>query len=158
MEDSRSALAEIARCPTPGGTTLVQLAQTFGLLALFRQARRGCRKPTGFEVRHWSAPAMRRILRELVGPCLRAGAFLNLNPQVPDMRLLSRRLRASVRLSEGLRALSERLPPLIHAADSVYLEAREPGGQTTGRSPVGAGPEGSCAASATTPRRTDLAR
>lgn len=127
MDDSRRTLNQIARCLKPGGTCLVQLAQTFGPLALVRQARRGFRKPTGFEVRHWSVPTMRRTFHDIIGPArVRADAFLNLNPQVTDLRLLHFTARVIVRISETLRRLSGAVPPLIYIADSIYVEARTP--------------------------------
>lgn len=125
MDDSRRTLTEIARCLTPGGTCLVQLVHVFGLLSAVRLARRRFRKATLFQVRHWSIPTMRRTFREIVGPTrVRADAFFNLNPQVADLQLLPRRSRAVVRLSEALRKLSAKFPPMVYVADSIYVEAR----------------------------------
>lgn len=124
MDDSRRTLAEVARCLKPGGTCLIQLARTFGLLSIVRQARRRFRKRSGFAVPHWTVPTMRRTFRQLIGPTrLRADAFLNLNPQTADLPLLPLVSRFTVRISETLRRLSSRFPPLIHLADSVYVEA-----------------------------------
>jgi len=70
---------------------------------------------------------MRRTFREIIGPALlRADGFLNLNPQLTDMRLLPITSRVIVRVSEMLRRLSVSARPLIYIADSVYVEARTP--------------------------------
>ncbi|MGH8608446.1 MAG: class I SAM-dependent methyltransferase [Gammaproteobacteria bacterium] len=124
MDSSRRTLAQVARCLKPGGTCLIQLAQVFGLRSLMVQAQRGFKKPSGFDVRHWSVPRMRRTFREIIGPTrLRVDGFFNLNPQPTDLLLLPLKSRMVVRISEALRKLSRLLPFLIYVADSIYVEA-----------------------------------
>jgi hypothetical protein len=62
-----------------------------------------------------------------IGPIsISADGFLTINPQTSDLDLLPPRSRAVVRVSEGLRRASERLPLLVHVADSVVVHVRKP--------------------------------
>jgi hypothetical protein len=49
--------------------------------------------------------------------------FFTLNPQPADAPLLPRRYRLVVAVSETLRAAASMVPPLLHLADSLYVDA-----------------------------------
>ena len=118
-----AAFDEIGRVLKPNGSSLVQMANVWGLRSLFNQLReRRFREPrTLFDVRYWSPRELRRELEHAVGPTeLSVDGFLTLNPQPADLPLLPRRYRALVRLSERYRLTSLKLPWLVNAADSVY--------------------------------------
>jgi SAM-dependent methyltransferase len=122
-----AALDEIGRVLRPGGTSLVQVANVWGVRSLLNQAReRRFREPrTLFDVRYWGPRELRDELELRVGPTqLKTDGFLTLNPQPANLDLLPPRYRSIVRVSEGLRLLSHRIPPLTYAADSLYALSR----------------------------------
>jgi SAM-dependent methyltransferase len=126
-DDALRALAEIRRVVKPGGRTLVQMASAFGPRNLVRQLRRRrFREQTfPFDVRYWTPRELLSAFEETIGPTrISVDGYFALNVQPTDADLLPRRYRAVVRASERLRALSERLPALAYAADSLYLESR----------------------------------
>jgi SAM-dependent methyltransferase len=120
--DARRALGEIGRVLTPGGTSLIQLPNAFGLRSLYQQLRRGLREPRRFEVRYWTVPELRRAAEEMVGPStIATDGFFSLNPQSADADLLSTRGRLVVALSELLRSVARAVPPMTYVADSLYV-------------------------------------
>ena len=122
-----AAFDEIGRVLKPGGRSLVQMANVWGARSLANQLReRRFREPRSlFDVRYWSTGELQRELERAVGPTeLSVDGFLTLNPQPADLRLLPRRYRALVRMSEAYRRASSRLPFLVHAADSLYASSR----------------------------------
>jgi hypothetical protein len=54
---------------------------------------------------------------------LSVDGFFSLNPQISDVRFFPAKYRALIHTSELLRRLSEMLPPLRYAADSLYVNA-----------------------------------
>jgi len=124
--DALAAFDELGRVLKPGGTSLIQIANVYGARSLWNQAReRRFREPrTLFDVRYWSPRELRGELERRVGPTeLVADGFLTLNPQPTDLALLPGRYRAVVRTSEALRAVSDRVKPLVYAADSLYARS-----------------------------------
>jgi SAM-dependent methyltransferase len=123
----REILKGIARVLRLGGTCLVQLPNTLGLVSLLRQARRGFREvaPDSFQMRYWTRAEIRRAFRGAGFGELRFGAegFLLQNTQREDLDLLSAAGAAAVRLSGGLRDVANRMPVLARAADSLWIEA-----------------------------------
>ena len=121
--DALAAFDELARVLRRGGTSLVQMANVYGPRSLWNQLReRRFREPrTLFDVRYWAPRELRDELERRIGPTrLLADGYFTLNPQPTDLALLPRRLRAVVRGSEALRAVADRVPPLVYAADSLY--------------------------------------
>jgi SAM-dependent methyltransferase len=126
-DDARAAFAEIARVMRPGGRSLVQMANAFGVRSLTHRLRRGRRAATGLDVRYWRPAALVEAFRQTIGPTrLLADGFGGLGVQPADADLLPARYRALIRLSEALRALSRVVPWLARGADSVYLESVRP--------------------------------
>jgi SAM-dependent methyltransferase len=122
--DARTAVAEIGRVLTPGGRAVVQMPNMFGVRCLFHQAKRGFREPREFEVRYWSPRQLRRMFESVVGPArLSVDGFFSLNAQLAEADLLPPHYRALVHVSAALARLANRVPPLIRAADSLYVTA-----------------------------------
>jgi SAM-dependent methyltransferase len=122
-----AAFRELGRVLTPGGLSLVQMANVWGPRSLAHQLReRRFREPRElFDVRYWSSGELRDELTRAVGPTeLTVDGFLTLNAQPADLPLLPRRYRALVRLSEAYRRASRRLPSLVRFADSLYAASR----------------------------------
>lgn len=122
-------LDDVRRVLRPRGTTLVQMPNAFGLRCLYHQASRGFREARDFEVRYWTPRELARSFHDHVGPAeLSVDGYFSLNPQAAEAHLLPRRFRMVVRASDALRAASRRVPPLLHAADSLYVKATKPAG------------------------------
>lgn len=122
--DARRALAEVGRVLRHGGRALIQMPNVFGLRNLYHQCRRGFRKPGEFEVRYWRPMELRTTFTRLIGPAsLFVDGYLSLNPQMRDLELLPFGFRFVVSCSAFLRDASEKLPWLMYAADSLYIDA-----------------------------------
>jgi SAM-dependent methyltransferase/uncharacterized protein YbaR (Trm112 family) len=123
-ENARAILREIRRVLRAGGRCEVQMPNVFGIRCLYHQMRRGFRETRDFEVRYWTPGELASTFREAVGPArVSVDGYFSLNPQISDLRFLPRRYRAIVRTSETLRKLSRYFPPLLYAADSLYITA-----------------------------------
>ncbi len=116
------AFVEIARVLHASGTAMIQMPNVFGARNLYHQCRRRFRPAVAFEVRYWRPRELRQAFERAVGPTmLSVDGYFSLNPQVSDLELLPRSLRAVVSWSERLRRLSERMPWLTALADSLYV-------------------------------------
>jgi SAM-dependent methyltransferase len=125
--DVVTALEEAGRTLTPGGRAIIQMPTVLGLRNLLHQARRGFKEPGEFLVRYWGAGELRRAFTAAIGPTtMRVDGFFSLNAQTADLDLLPPHFRAVVRISEALRWLADRVPPLLPFADSLYVEAVTP--------------------------------
>lgn len=123
--DVHQTLREIRRVLAPGGGSLIQLPNVFGIRSAYHQARRGWREPEKFEVRYWTVPELRTVFDALVGPStVTVDGFFSLNPQAADLPLLRPWARAVVRASEALRRLSDVVPGLTYMADSLYVQSQ----------------------------------
>jgi len=125
-EDVPRVVSEIGRVLRPGGIVWIEMPNARGPLNLVRQARRGFSAGSGQDVRYWTLAELRRTFGAIGPVSISADGFLTINPQTSDLDLLPARSRAVVRVSEGLRRASERVPPLVRVADSVVVHARKP--------------------------------
>ena len=125
-EDVPRVVSEIGRVLRPGGIVWIEMPNARGPLNLVRQARRGFAAGSGQDVRYWTLAELRRTFGAIGPVSISADGFLTINPQTSDLDLLPARSRAVVRVSEGLRRTSERVPPLVRLADSVVVHARKP--------------------------------
>ena len=88
-ENVRSVLSEIHRVLGPGGKSLVQLPNVFGIRCLYHELRRGFREPRDFEVRYWTVPELRHTFQTAVGPAgVEVDGFFSLNAQISDLNSL----------------------------------------------------------------------
>lgn len=123
-ENVRGTLREMRRVLRAGGSSMVQMANRFGVRCLYHQIRRGFRRATDFEVRYWTPRNLTQTFKAAIGPsALSVDGFFSLNPQISDVELLSFRSRAVVYASEALRRLSHFLPPIKYFADSLYISS-----------------------------------
>jgi SAM-dependent methyltransferase len=122
--DVELALAECARVLRPGGTALHQMPTKHGPLNTYRQARRGFRAATGFEVRYWLPSTLRETFDRLIGPTdLSSDGFLTINPHVGDLADVKPVARVVVHTSRAFTSLSRRVPALRRVADSVWVRS-----------------------------------
>jgi SAM-dependent methyltransferase len=125
--DATVAVGEIARTLKPGGASVVQMPNAFGLRNVVQRARRGFREAERFEVRYWRPAELLRTFSAIGTTTLSVDGFFTLNPQARDLDLLPRRYRLLVRASEVLRRASSRVPPLTSAADSITVHSKRAG-------------------------------
>jgi SAM-dependent methyltransferase len=120
----RDVFRDVRRVLRPTGRFVAQFANAIGVRSLLVQARRRFRTPVGFEVRYWTVPTLARTVETLIGPTTTTvDGFFSVNVQPSDVPLLPARYRWLVRTSEALRRVSDRLPLVVHIADSVYVSA-----------------------------------
>jgi SAM-dependent methyltransferase len=130
-DDAVASFDEVGRVVRPGKLAMIQMANVWGARSIWNQLReRRFREPRDlFDVRYWGPRELHHELERRVGPTeIAADGFFTLNPQMTDLELFPRRYRAVVRTSEALRRVSDRVPPLRYAADSLYAFSR--GGPT----------------------------
>ncbi|HYE86685.1 MAG TPA: methyltransferase domain-containing protein [Vicinamibacterales bacterium] len=127
--DATSIIREMGRVVGPGGRVKVQMAARYGLRCLYHQWRRGFTEGSGFEVRYWSPRELRDTFSEAVGPtAITIDGFLGIGLQPADEPLMPATLKAALRFSESLKKVSEWVRPLMHVADSLYVESVKPVG------------------------------
>jgi SAM-dependent methyltransferase len=126
--DTEQAVAEMGRVLRPGGIAKVQMPARFGIRCLYHQTRRAFREGVGFEVRYWTLPKLRRLFGRAVGETqFHADCYFGIGLQQSDELLMTRKLRLIVQASEGLKAASRRVSPLVWLADSVFAESVKAG-------------------------------
>ena len=122
--DTEQSVAEMGRVLRPGGIAKVQMPSRFGIRCLYHQTRRGFREGVGFEVRYWTLPKLRRLFGRFVGETqFLADCYFGIGVQQSDERLMTPKLRLMVQASEGLKAASRHVSPLVWLADSVFAES-----------------------------------
>ena len=125
--DAAQAAAEVGRVLVAGGDALVQMPNAYGIRCLVQQARRRFREPRKFEVRYWSPSELRRTFERAVGPSrLSVDGFFSLNAQPAEAEILPAHLRALVRTSAALARVANHVPPLVNAADSLWVRSTKP--------------------------------
>jgi SAM-dependent methyltransferase/uncharacterized protein YbaR (Trm112 family) len=123
-KDVTAAVKETARVLRTNGTSLIQMANRYGLRSFTHQAKRGFRQARNFEVHYWTPRAIREVFDELVGTSeLEVDGYFGLGIQRADADLLPLKYRLVVHLSEVMRAISQRLHWLEYMADSVYIRS-----------------------------------
>jgi SAM-dependent methyltransferase/uncharacterized protein YbaR (Trm112 family) len=132
-EDASLTAAEVGRVLKENGNSLIQMPTKFGIRCLYHQVRRGFSDGSGFEVRYWSLPSLRRLFTAAVGKTqFTVDCFFGIGLQYSDLKLMPIALKAAVIASEFLRALSNVFPPLVYVADSAYVSSRKVGTPTNG--------------------------
>jgi SAM-dependent methyltransferase len=126
-KDVRASVAQVARVLKTNGTSLIQMANMYGLRSFTHQAHRRFRDARDFEVRYWTPRAIKNVFDELIGTTsLEVDGYFGLGIQKTDANLLPFKYRLVVYLSELMRAASHRIHGLVNLADSIYLRsARE---------------------------------
>src|SRR5487761_172896 len=125
-----SIFQEMFRVLKPEGSCLVQLPNTFGLVSILQQLKRGFReaKSGTFEMRYWSHATIRRAFTRarFSRIAIHADGFFSQNPQLTDLDLLSPAGKLLVLASYVGRKAAHALPLLTRIADSLWVEAKKP--------------------------------
>lgn len=128
--DTAAGVREVGRVLRRGGEAFVQLPHAWGLRNILAQLSRGFRESPNagdFSTRYWTRGAMRRLFEQFVGsPVLEAEGFGYTSAGgIPQGGLHGFPLTARIGLtvSDRLRRLSARLPPVAGLADSIYVHA-----------------------------------
>jgi SAM-dependent methyltransferase/uncharacterized protein YbaR (Trm112 family) len=117
--DVRLALAEIARVTK--GSSLIQMANKFGLRSIYHQARKLGSTPDIFAVRYWSPRELISVFSEIVGPSqISIDGFFGLGMQASDLKHFRLSHQWVVRASEALRKHES----LSFFADSLYVRSQ----------------------------------
>jgi len=123
-ENVRLAAAEIGHTLKPGGTSLIQMPTIFGIRCLYHQARRRFAEGTGFDVRYWTIPALKRLFSRAIGPVkISVDCYFGIGLQRADFALMTPPLKVVLAASEVARRASRFVPFLKYGADSVYITA-----------------------------------
>lgn len=124
--DVEAVLTRVAQVLKPGGTSLIQMANRFGVRNLYHQMRRGFKKPIDFQVRYRHPSQLRTTFEKFIGPSrVFVDGFFALNPQESDLDLLPLRYQIVIQLSNVLRRLSEKVRGAGYLADSLYIQSKK---------------------------------
>jgi uncharacterized protein YbaR (Trm112 family) len=122
--DAKLCIAELGRVLCSGGLAKIQMAHRGGLRSTYSRRRRDYLTTGPFRVRYWSLASMRNAFEEKIGPTvLMAEAFGGLGLLAEDRSYMSSKTKALVTISMLLKKLSTFVRPLVHLADSVYIES-----------------------------------
>ncbi len=123
-ENAKTSLNEVARTVKKDGVIFMQMPNKFGVRSFYQQVRRGFSEGEGFDVRYWSPSELMDFFVKTFGATqMTADCYFGLGIQKNDVDLLPTRFKMVVHSSEVLRRISRKLPLLMKAADSVYLES-----------------------------------
>jgi SAM-dependent methyltransferase len=123
--NAQQAIREMSRVTALDGTVLVQMANLLGIRQGFNRVRQLMAGDTNeFRVRYWLTSELRRTFEAIIGPSrLEVDGFFSLNAQATDLDLMTPFYGWVVRASEAMRKAAQVVPPLLHVADSVYVQA-----------------------------------
>lgn len=120
----RLCLAGISRILKTQGYSFIQLPNSFGIVNLLYQLKRGLREPVDFEVRYWTINELSDTFCRLIGETsISVDGFFSLNPQVTDIDLLPWYYRLIVNTSNIMKSSCEKLYLLKYLADSLYVKS-----------------------------------
>ncbi len=123
-ENVRISLDEVVRVLKPGGKTLVQMPNKYGVRQYYNYRRRGFTEGEGFDVRYWTPSELLETFEKKIGATkMTTDCYFGLGIQPSDVDLLPPHFKAVVYSSEILRKISGVIKPLMKVADSVYLES-----------------------------------
>ena len=122
--NTKKSISEIMRVLKPSGTSLIQMPTIFGVRCLYHQAKRKFRKPSGFEVRYWTLPELRRVFGQIGATSVSVDCYFGIGLQKTDIPLMPYRVKYVILLSEFLRRISDFLPFMKYIADSIYIKSQ----------------------------------
>jgi 2-polyprenyl-3-methyl-5-hydroxy-6-metoxy-1,4-benzoquinol methylase/uncharacterized protein YbaR (Trm112 family) len=122
--DAKMTLDEVKRVLSSRGTSLVQMANAWGIRSMYHQIRRARREPKDFEVRYYSPSELLDMFEGTIGPSkMIVDGFFGLGIQPADYNIMPAKYKAVISASELLRRLSSTVSSLGFVADSLYLES-----------------------------------
>jgi len=117
-------VSQAGRVLEPKGISLIQMPNFLGIRCLSHQLKRRFRKATGFEVRYWSVPALRKLFSKTIGSTdISVDCYFGLGLQSSDLEFMPAQLKLVIKTSELLRKASSFIPFLTYASDSVYVKS-----------------------------------
>lgn len=123
-DNVRTSLDEVVRVLKPGGNTLFQMPNKYGIRQYQQHRRRGFTEGEGFDVRYWTPSELLETFTGKFGAAtMTADCYFGLGIQHSDVDLLPLKYRVVVHSSHFIRQLSKVITPLVKVADSVYLES-----------------------------------
>lgn len=124
----RCALVESGRILSPGGESIMQMGNTWGLRSLYHQICRGFRAPTHYHQEHsecyWKISDLMEMFEKSIGrSTVNADGFLCINPQESLKPFLPTWDRATIDVSRLGVFLSKYFPILVKVADTVLIHS-----------------------------------
>ncbi len=117
---------DVGRVLKENGISLIQMPSKFGIRCIQHQLRRRFREASGFEVRYWSLPSLRKLFSGRVGrTSFSVDCYFGIGLQYSDLHLMPPGLKIIVTASEALRQLSRAIPPLTWVVDSIYVSSQK---------------------------------
>ncbi len=118
------SLSEIHRVLKKSGRSLVQMLNIFGVRNQYNLLKRRYEKPIEFEVRYWTPWELRNTFEKIIGPTnMSVDGFFSANIRISDIDLPENKFKLLIKISDFLRLISRKLPPLKFFADSLFLES-----------------------------------
>ncbi len=119
-ENVKISLDEVVRVLKPGGSTLFQMPNKYGIRQYQQHRRRGFTEGEGFEVRYWTPAELMETFEKKFGATkMTTDCYFGLGIQAKDADLLPPHYKMVVYSSEILRKISGVIKPLTKVADSV---------------------------------------
>ena len=122
--DACACLNEIYRVLEPGGISLVQMPNAFGVRSFYHLIRRRFRKPANFDVCYWRPRKLIRVFKKAIGPStLLIDGFFGLGVTSCELGKLPLKAKCVLLSSQLLKRSAKILPFLKHFADSLYVRS-----------------------------------
>lgn len=123
-DNVRTSLDQVARVLKPGGKTLIQMPNKYGIRQYQQYRRRGYTEGEAFDVRYWTPSELMETFEKKFGKTkMTSDCYFGLGIQASDTDLLQFHHKLVVHSSELVRKFSGVFGPLVKVADSVYLES-----------------------------------
>lgn len=121
--NARITIGEIARVLVPGGESMVQMPNCYGIRSFYHLLKRGFHPGQDFDVRYYTPKELKNTFECHFGNAeLSVDGFFGLGIQADDINFMAPHHRIIVKTSEVLRNLAARIPPLTYLADSLYVK------------------------------------
>jgi SAM-dependent methyltransferase/uncharacterized protein YbaR (Trm112 family) len=120
--DAARAISELGRVLHQGGFAKIQMAHKGGFRSTYIRTRSNYLGQGPFRVRYWSLSTMREVFTTGIGPSkIECEAFGGLGILAEDWKFVNAKAKALIAASMLLKKASAAIPPLLLAADSVYV-------------------------------------
>jgi SAM-dependent methyltransferase len=124
--DVDRTLEEVRRVLTSQGTSLIQMANGYGVRSFHHMRRRGFTEPKRFKVRYYTPADLMSTFERAIGPSkISVDGFFGLGIQMSDVSVMPYKHRVVIYASELLRRASQMAPVLRSVADSLFVESKK---------------------------------